>query len=141
MTYLVSVLVATLLFFGFLLLTLYEGRRGVRFFAGARYKLDMKITRTAFLIEHIDWGAFSAHVTRTSLNTIAHDIAHGTLILVRATERFLTRAVRALRTRRDLQTLPGESATSVVANRVVRSFRKPREVRPMNDIVRKEAGE
>lgn len=106
MPYLISILIAGLLFFGFLLLTYYEARRGTRLFAGSRYKLDKKVGRMVFLLEHVDWGAFTAHVTKTSLNTLAHDIAHGTLIAVRTVERFLTRAVYSLRRRRDDATLP-----------------------------------
>ena len=136
MAYLVSIIVTSLLFFGFLLLTYYESRHGVRFFAGARYKLDRKMARLGFLIEHVDWGAFTAHLTKTSLNTVAHDTAHASLMLVRAVERFLTRTVSALRRSRDA-TLPGTAARleSGIANlrsglrrpRIVRDI-KPREV-------------
>ena len=126
MNQLISVLIASALFFGFLLLTAYESRKGVRFFPAFRYKLDTRVARTQFLIEHIDWGAFTAHLTRTSLNTIAHDAAHGTLIIVRSAERNLTQAVSALRTRRE--GLPTPKNGTFLSETV----------RPMSDIVRKE---
>ncbi|HEY0010615.1 MAG TPA: hypothetical protein VGB97_01720 [Candidatus Paceibacterota bacterium] len=135
MTHLISILLACLLFFGFLLLTLYESRRGTRFFAGYRYKLDMKIARAQFLIDHIDWGAFTAHVTRTSLQTVAHDITHGTLLFVRSVERFLTRAVRALRTRRDGGALDGPKAGApTIVEPAARRLR-------VGDIIRRTKGE
>lgn len=126
MTHLISILAATALFFGFLLLTVYESRRGVRFFAAFRYKLDTRVARTQFLIEHIDWGAFTAHLTRTSLNTVAHDVAHGTLMIVRSAERNLTQAVSALRMRRE--GLPKPKETVFLTKTTT----------PMSDIVRKE---
>lgn len=101
MPYLIAILAAALLFFGFLLVTVYEAERGRRFFAASRYRLDTKVAHALFVIEHVDWSAFTAHLTRTTLTTLAHDIAHGSLIVVRGTERVLTRAVRALRMRRD----------------------------------------
>ena len=126
MPYLISILVAGVLFLAFLLLTVYESRRGERFFAAFRYKLDTKVARAGFLIEHIDWGAFTAHLTRTSLNTVAHDVAHSTLMLVRSAERNLTRAVNALHIRKE-NALPS-----------ARAPRLPEPTWPMGDIVRKE---
>lgn len=130
MAYLISILIAGLLFLGFLLLTIYEFRRGARFFARSRYKLDAKVSRTGFLIEHIDWGAFTAHLTRMSLNTIAHDAAHATLMLVRSVERNLARAVSSLHMRR-------EPPLALPEKREVTS--PP--ARPMSDILRKQTEE
>lgn len=138
-----SILIAGLLFLAFLLLTVYESRRGARFFAAARYKLDSRVSRAGFLIGHIDWGAFTAHLTRTSLNTVAHDAAHGALLLVRSAERNLTRAVSVLRMRRENTVPPphiavgGAEDTRPSAPAILLS----QKVRPMDDIVRKEAGE
>lgn len=129
MTHLISILIASTLFFGFLILTVYESRRGVRFFPALRYRFDTRVARMQFLIEHIDWGAFTAHLTRTSLNTIAHDLAHGSLMIVRSAERNLTRAVIALRTR--LETLPSPKGSSLLS----------KTARPMSDIVKKEGQE
>jgi hypothetical protein len=112
MPYLIAVIAATLAFVGFLLLTTYEAKRGTRFFASARYRLDRKAGRMFFVAGHVDWGAFSAHVARTTFTTIAHDVAHGTLIGVRSAERLLTRAVRTLRIRRDdAASLPGQNGS------------------------------
>jgi len=135
MPYLISILLASLLFFGFLLLTWYESRRGTRFFPSSRYRLDAKVARLAFLIDHVDWGAFTAHLTKTSLNTIAHDLAHGTLIAVRAVERFLTRAVYALRRRKEAGVLP--SATARLENRVTHLRERARQLRA-SDILRRQ---
>lgn len=126
MTHLISILIASALFFGFLLITAYEARRGVRFFAAFRYKFDTRVAHTQFLIEHIDWGAFTAHLTRTSLNTVAHDLAHSMLMIVRSTERNLTRAVGVLRMRRDSLLAPKGQEMST------------KTVTPISDIVRNE---
>lgn len=131
MTHLISILIAAFLLLAFLLLTAYEDRRGARFFARFRYKLDTDVSRIGFLVEHIDWGAFTAHLTRTSLNTVAHDVAQGTLMGVRAIERNLTQAVSALRTRRE-GTLPAPGEGKVPA----KFF--SHKTRPMGDIVRRE---
>lgn len=128
MPYLISILVAGLLFLAFLLLTAYEAKKGVRFFAGLRYKLDANVSRAGFLIEHIDWGAFTAHLTRTSLNTVAHDAANATLVAVRSAERNLTRAVGALRVRRENTIAPSGTKAPLLSQ----------PTRPIGDIVRKE---
>lgn len=140
MPYLISILIATLVFFGFLLLTYYESRRGVRFFATARYRLDKRAARAQFLFEHVDWGAFTAHLTKTSLNTVAHDIAHVTLIAVRAVERFLTRAVSALRRNRERDALPSAGASRLQSGMAyLKQNLRPRGPRPrMNDILRRQ---
>jgi hypothetical protein len=131
MTHLISILVAASLLVAFLLLTVFENRRGVRFFAAFRYKLDSSVSRAGFLVEHIDWGAFTAHLTRTSLNTVAHDVAQGTLMGVRAAERNLTRAVSALRVRR-------EGALPIIGEGKISAKFFSQKARPMGDIVRKD---
>ncbi|MEA2701885.1 MAG: hypothetical protein QOE22_594 [Candidatus Parcubacteria bacterium] len=139
MPYLISILVAGALFLAFLLLTAYEARRGSRFFATFRYRLDSKVSRAQFLVEHIDWGALTAHLTRTSLNTVAHDAAHGTLIGVRAVERNLTRAVSVLRTRRENTAPPPRIATAGEdAPRSAPDVLLSQRAHTMGDIVRKE---
>jgi len=136
MPYLISILIAGLFFFGFLLLTWYERKRGVRFFPGIRYRLDIKVARLTFLVEHVDWGAFTAHLARTTFHTLAHDLAHATLLFVRAVERFLTRAVGALRHRRDQVALPRLEHS-------VEHFRESlrRDRSRMHDMLRRQAGE
>lgn len=118
MPYLIIILIAALLFFGFLLVTVYEQSRSKRFFASLRYRLDRRVERALFVVEHVDWGAFTAHLTRTTATTLAHDITHGTLVAVRATERQLTRAVRTLRSQRDdAAALPAPGLKSASAER------------------------
>lgn len=144
MPYIISILIASLLLFGFLLVTVFEERRGARFFAASRYKLDAKVARAFFVIDHVDWGAFSAHVTRTTLRTVAHDIAHGSLLAVRAVERFLTRAVRALRAQREGILPLQEDGTSRLSGTVTylkNNIRRNRRAQDMPDIKVREPGE
>jgi hypothetical protein len=100
MTYLLIILIAILLFVGFLAFTAIEGHRGVRIFAGPRDQFDLKVSRAAFVLRHVDWSAFLEHLTRQGMERALHDAAHASLMLVRMLERILTRTVRTLRTRR-----------------------------------------
>ena len=138
MPYLVSILIASLIFFGFLLFTYYESRRGTRFFAASRYRLDKKVARMSFLLEHVDWGAFTAHVTKASLQTVAHDTAHASLIAVRAVERFLTRAVSALRRSREGIALSSPSATRLGTTVTNLTTNLRRRAPSATDIIRRE---
>lgn len=91
----------------FLVLTGYERSRGRRLLlVGSRYRLDQKTERAAFVVEHVDWGAFLNDLTRASAERALHDIAHTSLIVVRAVERELTSIVRTLRARREPAALP-----------------------------------
>lgn len=99
MSYLVTILSTLLVLLGFLLWTWVEARQGFRVLAGPRRRLDREVSRTAFIIRHIDWGAFVAHVGKSAAARVAHDIVHSLLVIVRATERTLTRAIRRLRER------------------------------------------
>ncbi|MDB5266145.1 MAG: hypothetical protein JWM39_858 [Parcubacteria group bacterium] len=85
----------------FLLLTFVEAKSGMRMFSGTRDKFDARIGRASFVLRHVDWGAFVNDVTRTFFERALHDIAHGTLMVVRFVERVLTRIVRSLRMRRE----------------------------------------
>lgn len=100
MTALILMVSTLALLVGFLLLTRYEMRRGVRVFARARARLD---TRTADVGRRIESGE-AADVLVQSVRQVgerlAHDVAHVTLIAVRFVERTLTQAVRTLRARR-----------------------------------------
>lgn len=120
------ILIATLLAFlaGTLVLFSYEARSGKRILAGTRYKADKKIASFEFVLAHVDWGAFSADVTRTTLLRIAHDITHSTLLAVRATERLLTRFVRSLRSQRTLPAVPHPSRLSAMYRTVIQSIRR-----------------
>jgi len=123
LNYIITILVPLALLALFLALVAMEGRTGRRFMAGRRYQLDQRVGRVGFILRHVDWGAFSADVFRTSLERAAHDIAHTTLIAVRALERFLTRVVRALRARQDASALPSREQVPM-PERAVRYLRK-----------------
>ncbi|MGE5540716.1 MAG: hypothetical protein ACM3TU_00295 [Bacillota bacterium] len=99
MSYLITILGTLLLLLGFVLWSWFETRQGFRVFAGPRKRLDREAARTAFILRHIDWGAFVAHVGKSAAARVAHDIVHSLLLMVRASERTLTRAIRSLRTR------------------------------------------
>lgn len=78
----------------------FERGRGLRIMGDWRNTLDRKVGRAAFIVQHVDWGAFFRHLATTVSERVLHDIAHGVLRLVRSTERLLTRTVRTLRERR-----------------------------------------
>ena len=142
--YVIAILVTSLFLFGFLLLTLLEGRRGTRFFSRSRYRLDTKVSRTMFIVEHVDWGAFGAHLAKTTLEIVAHDLAHASLMAVRSIERFLTRAVRALRMRREGMMPLREQGVSRLTGTVTylkQNLRRSGKPRTMGDIVRREERE
>ncbi len=101
MSYLVTILASLLLLTGFITWSWLETRQGFRLFAAPRHKLDSKVSRTLFVIKHIDWAAFFAHLVRSSGERIAHDVVHTTLGVVRSLERMLTRNIRTLRERVD----------------------------------------
>jgi hypothetical protein len=114
MAHLVFILGTIALLAGFFALTYYESRRGVRVFAGDRARLDALVARMAFILEHVDLGAFLRDEIRRLLGRIGHDIAHLSLQAVRATERVLTRLVRYLRTRHEVDITPRETARPFV---------------------------
>jgi hypothetical protein len=99
MSYLIAILVSLLLLTSFVLWSWFETRSGFRVLAGPRRVFDRQVAKTTFVIIHIDWGAFALHVGKTTLERVAHDVVHTTLLLVRATERTLTRLIRSLRER------------------------------------------
>lgn len=99
MTYLILILGSLLLLTGFVLWSWFETQHGFRILGGVRRKLDRQVARTTFVLTHIDWGAFFAHMARTTAERVAHDVVHTTLLIVRATERTLTRLIRSLRER------------------------------------------
>jgi hypothetical protein len=99
MGYLAFLAAALVLFLGFLGLTRVEARRGARFLAPVRVELDKRARRVSFIVEHVDFPGFIRDTLRAAAARFAHDAAHGSLVVVRAVERLLTRAVRALRER------------------------------------------
>ncbi len=124
MLFVIFIGTALILFGGFLLLTAYE-RRHARVFDAMRRKLDRVIFRLTFIVTHVDWSGFSKHMVRTSLERIAHDLAHGALQVVRFLERTLTRTVRFLRERRaGVITTHEDGAKRKTLRETVRGFRK-----------------
>ncbi|MES2931716.1 MAG: hypothetical protein V4682_03410 [Patescibacteria group bacterium] len=108
MLYLILIGLSLILFGGFIALTAFERRRGLRVAGIYRNKLDAKVSRAAFIATHVDWGAFTKHLLGTVLERVLHDVAHFVLRIVRTTERLLTRTVKALRERRGI-TVPLET--------------------------------
>lgn len=109
MLYIILIAVALILFGGFIALTAFERKRGLRVAGAYRNKLDAKVARATFIATHVDWGAFTRHLLGTVLERVLHDVAHFVLRIVRITERLLTRTVKALRERRGI-TAPLETS-------------------------------
>ncbi len=114
MTYLVSVLIATGFLGGFVALSDYETRRGMRFLAPFRAQLDRDVERIAFILARVDFGAFLLEEMRRMATHSGHAIVHVSLQAVRAAERLLTRLVRYFRTRHAVDTAPRESMREYV---------------------------
>jgi hypothetical protein len=135
--YIIAILIPLALLVLFMNLVSYEERRGSRLIlAGSRYELDRKAARVFFIIRHVDWGAFVNDLLRSSTERLLHDIAHGSLIVVRALERALTRTVRTLRARRDMQLFPARdenrpSRIAAAAAFVRRSIQRSRTQLPL----------
>jgi hypothetical protein len=100
MAYLISILVSIALLAAFLALAAREGKTGRRAFAGFRRSLDREAGRVEFVFAHVDFASALRALLVAAGERLAHDLAHGILLAVRLAERLLTRAVRALRTRR-----------------------------------------
>jgi len=117
MIYLTLVIISVALCALFLFLTAHEARTGTRLLRQKREQLDVHASRVFFIIAHVDLAAFMRDLVREVGKRLAHDTAHLSLVFVRATERLLTRLVRALRTHK------AESATtSTSASPFVRSM-------------------
>ena len=114
MAYLLFIFASLLLLGGFFALTEYEARRGARVFAESRSRLDRRVARIEFILEHVDFAAFTRDETRRIASRVGHDIAHFTLQTVRAAERLLTRLVRDLRARHSIDVTPRETARPFV---------------------------
>ncbi len=99
MSYLTAIFTTGSLLVVFAGVLLVERKRGVRFFPATRARFDARTARMFYVVEHVDWGAFSSHIFKLSVEKIAHDIVHGTLIFIRFVEKSLTRAIRVLRER------------------------------------------
>ncbi|MDD3531326.1 MAG: hypothetical protein PHV99_01920 [Candidatus Pacebacteria bacterium] len=112
---LIFILVAVALLAGFFALTEFEARRGARFFAGERVRLDRSVERVEFILEHIDLGAFLRDEVRRIVARVSHTVANLSLQAVRAAERLLTRLVIRLRSNHHaVDTAPRENVREFV---------------------------
>lgn len=114
MANLISLSVALALLAGFVALTRYEVKQGIRFFADRRTRFDEGIERIEFIVEHVDLMAFARDEVRHAMTRLGHAIAHLSLQVVRATERLLTRLVRHLRVQHEDEVAPRETAREFV---------------------------
>lgn len=114
MGHLVFILTTLGVLAGFFMLTVYEGRRDLRFFGASRGRFDQKIARIEFIVEHVDFGAFFMEESHRIAVRIGHDVAHLSLLIVRAAERLLTRVVRYFRSHHAVEAAPRESTRGYV---------------------------
>jgi Mn-dependent DtxR family transcriptional regulator len=112
--HLIFLLVSCALLVGFFVLTRYETRRGVRIYRAERERLDSLVGRIELIVEHVDLGVFLRDELRHQAGRISHDVAHLSLVVVRAAERVLTRLVRRLRAHPEVDTAPRETAREFV---------------------------
>ena len=102
MALLVAIAISGLLLAGFLALTFAEARTGRRALGALRASLDAEVLHAAGIVRRADFGALFFHGLRAALEYAIHGLVHGVLSAVRAVERLLTRAARALRTREEM---------------------------------------
>ena len=110
----IFILITPLLLIGFFALTSYEARRGVRFFASERARLDHTIEHIHSVLSRTNFSAFLRDEVRRIIALVSHAIVHLSLQTVRATERLLTRVVRYLRSRHAADTAPRENVREFV---------------------------
>ncbi|MBI3572295.1 hypothetical protein HY091_02050 [Candidatus Kaiserbacteria bacterium] len=114
MGYLIFLFVTIAFLAGFLALTSYEARRGMRVLASYRARLDEEAKRAAFVLTHRDLSRYLQDESKHLAERASHDLAHLFLQLVRGVERLLTRLVRHLRIRRELAPTSRENAREFV---------------------------
>lgn len=114
MIYLILILIPLTLLVGLFALNGYEMQRGIRLFALQRARLDKNVERVSFILTHVNFGSFLREEMHLIARHIVHNIAHLSLIAVRATERFLTRLVRYLRSQHAVNETPRENAREFV---------------------------
>lgn len=124
MSYIITIGSTFLLIVLFVVLTRLEQKKGKRFFASNRARLDARLSRLGYVVEHIDWGAFFGHMFKLSLEKVAHDVVHGTLLVVRTIERTLTRTIRVLRERLAYRSDSPEASEGFELGKTIQRFRK-----------------
>lgn len=130
MFYLLFILVAILLLAGFLMLTAVEARRGVRLFAPLRAKLDENVAQASEELSRVDLAVFVLHLLRDATHRVLHDVAHLSLLLIRAIERELTHLVKHVRSSRTpiAPEMKEQSPVKKAAWYVKKALQKSREV-------------
>lgn len=111
---LLFLIAAIILFAGFFWLTWFEDRRGERFLAPLRVRIDESAERAKFLLEHVDFASFLREELSRLAHKLGHFFAHITLQAVRSVERLLTRLVRYLRARHEEIAPPRENVREFV---------------------------
>jgi len=114
MMYLILIFFAIALFAGFVALTHYEARRGFRVYASSRERFDSAVGRAQFIVENVNLAVFIRDELRHFAGRVGHDIAHFSLLTVRAAERGLTRLVRHLRSQPEVDVSSRETAREFV---------------------------
>lgn len=114
MTSLIFISITLVLLVGFFVVTNYEMRRGVRYCAQYRSRLDRIVERTEYIVENVNLGEFLHDEIRHLAGRIGHDVVHFSLVVVRAIERLLTSLVRRMRTHPTIDEAPRETAREFV---------------------------
>ena len=123
MSYLIIIGICAFLLISFIVFLYVERKMGKRLFATQRTRTDRKVSRASFMFTHIDWGGFFGHLAKLSLERVAHDVVHGTLVLVRTVERVLTGMIKNLRERL-ARRAPGSRTEGFQLGSTLRRFRK-----------------
>lgn len=134
MSYFIITILSVSLLLLYVVVLIIERKRGMRFFSSARARFDHKVSRLAYIMEHIAWGPFFGHMLKLSIERIAHDVVHGVLLAVRTVERTLTRAIRVLRERLAYRSESGGTAGRFELGRTMRRFRKTLKGEPDENI-------
>ena len=124
MSYIITIGSTFFLVVVFVVLTSIEKKRGKRFFSSIRTRIDARVSRTFYIFERIDWGAFFGHLFKLSLEKVAHDVVHGTLLVVRTIERTLTRTIRVLRERLAYRSETPQAPEGFELGKTIQRFRK-----------------
>jgi hypothetical protein len=108
---LIFLLVSLALLIGFLSLTNWESKRGLRFFATLRTELDRRVEEALFIFNHVDFNSYLRDEARALAIHFGHYVAHLTLQGVRFIERLLTQTVRQLRAKVASETVAPKETT------------------------------
>ncbi len=127
------VLLALALLAGFLALARFEARRGARFLAASRARLDARLEHLAFVYTHTDWAVLVRSESKKLLEHLLHVGVHYVLIAVRGVERALTRLVRELRARVERRSEPPEGEPRAFI-KTLSGFKENIAPRPLSDI-------